>query len=241
MPTYGGGKSRLGKEISKVIEKIEEKYDFEGDYFEPFCGLLGVGINFAKKERSVLACDANTDLILMWKRLKRGWDLPKTCTKDKYDKLRETKRHSAEKGFLGIACAYSGIYFAGYRVSDNNGNNFFKRTRDGLNEMTNYLDYVKFLPSSSYDEFNPKGMTIYCDPPYINNKFKSEFFDNFDHEYFWETMRKWSKHNLVLISEYTAPNDFKTVWKKEMKTTHQYKSRTRTEKLFMYKYSGIIN
>ena len=44
MPSYGGGKARLGKEISEVIEE-----EWDGLYFEPFCGLLGVGIHFAKE------------------------------------------------------------------------------------------------------------------------------------------------------------------------------------------------
>ena len=240
MPTYGGGKCRLGKEIYEIIKKIEKKYNFQGDYFEPFCGLLGVGIHFAKENRKVIACDANKNLILMWNKLKKGWNLPEEgCTKIEYDKLRQSKSSSAKKGFFGIACAYSGIFFAGYRLDDSKGNNFFKRTRDGINKMVPYLKNIDFLSGASYDSFVPKGLTIYCDPPYKNNKFNCQYFNDFDHEKFWNIMREWSKDNLVLISEYSAPKDFKVIWMKEMKTTYRNQSKNRIEKIFIFEDSYI--
>jgi len=237
MPAYGGGKSRLGKEILSVIEKYEEKYDWSGDYFEPFCGLLGVGIHVAESGRRVTACDANKDLILMWKALKRGWSPPKSCSKKYFESLKNSKKHSAERGFAGFSCAYSGIFFAGYRVSDSSGRNFFKKSRDGIMEMTEYLDKVKFLPASDYKKFSPKGCTIYCDPPYKNNNFKSEHFSDFDHDEFWDTMRIWSKHNLVFISEYKAPKDFKVIWKKKVNNIFSSQVKKQEEKLFMYRYT----
>ena len=79
------------------------------------------------------------------------------------------------------------------------------------------LQHVK-LVSNSYDSFKPKKMTIYCDPPYRGNLFNTEHFSQFDHDAFWETMRKWSKNNLVFISEYEAPDDFMCVWEKKMVT-----------------------
>ena len=114
MPSYGGGKAKLGKQISDLIEEIEDDEEWEGKYFEPFCGLLGVGINFAKKGREIEACDSNKDLILMLKRLKNGWKPPISHSRDIYEKLKVSKKHSAERGFYGIACAYSGIFFAGF-------------------------------------------------------------------------------------------------------------------------------
>ena len=63
-----------------------------------------------------------------------------------------------------------------------------------------------------------------------------EFFEDFDFDTFWQTMRQWSKHNLVFISEYEAPKDFVCVWEKKMKTCFNDGDRKkRTEKLFMYK------
>ena len=235
MPSYGGGKAKLGKEISQVIEEIEKDEDWNGTYFEPFCGLLGVGINFAKKGRKVEACDTNKDLMLMWKALKRGWKPPTKCTRAKYNELKISKKHSAERGFMGVACSYSGIFFAGYRP-ESKTQNFFINTRKGLLSMVEYLKNVKFLKAQSYSNFRPTGMTIYCDPPYKNNNMQSEHFDNFDHDEFWDLMRDWSQDNLVFVSEYQAPRDFEVIWSKTMGSLYHAKKKKNIEKIFMYKY-----
>ena len=72
---------------------------------------------------------------------------------------------------------------------------------------------IDFIDSSSYDTFNPEGFLIYCDPPYKGNKLgiSTSYFQSFDHSYFWNVMRKWSKNNLVIISESIAPKDFKKI------------------------------
>lgn len=102
--------------------------------------------------------------------------------------------------------------------------------------MSMYFDKVKFLKAQNYTNFNPSNMTIYCDPPYKDNNVQSEHFNNFDHNEFWDLMRKWAKNNLVLISEYTAPKDFEIVWEKQMGTCYHKKPKVNTEKIFMYKY-----
>ena len=61
-------------------------------------------------------------------------------------------------------------------------------------------------------------MFIYCDPPYAYTKFPIKYrrdikkYDVFETELFWETMRKWSKSNVVVISEIVAPPDFAEIW-----------------------------
>ena len=43
-----------------------------------------------------------------------------------------------------------------------------------------------------------------------------------------------SKNNIVLISEYNSPNDFKCIWKKQLTTTLDKNSRKKdVEKLFI--------
>lgn len=234
MPVYGGGKAKLGPEIYRVIQKWENKLNWTGDFFEPFCGLLGVGIIAAEDGRRVLACDANKDIILMFRKLQRGWKPPQTCSRKKYEQLKNSGAHSAERGFIGIACAYSGIFFAGYRIKAGQ-RNFFREFRHQLLQMVPILKRIKFLSPGDYREFEPNGLTIYCDPPYKDNSLKSEYFDNFDHDEFWETMRRWSKNNLVFISEYRAPRDFKSIWQRKMNSTFNHRVAGRTEKLFIYR------
>lgn len=48
-------------------------------------------------------------------------------------------------------------------------------------------------------------------------------------------MRKWSKKNTILISEYNAPEDFRCVWRQKVKLDirdAQNKKKIRVEKLF---------
>jgi DNA adenine methylase len=63
---------------------------------------------------------------------------------------------------------------------------------------------------------------VYCDPPFQSN---SCYYDDcgvmrpkFNHTKFWDWCRKMSKHNLVFVSEYSAPSDFIKVWSKSTQT-----------------------
>ena len=79
------------------------------------------------------------------------------------------------------------------------------------------------------------GMLIYCDPPYQGTKQYANAM-TFDYNEFWQTMRDWSKNNIVLISEQNAPDDFECIWEQEVsrsiKATDKSKS---TEKLFKWR------
>ena len=52
----------------------------------------------------------------------------------------------------------------------------------------------------------PKGSIVYCDPPYQSVAEYKE--DGFDHNEFWDWVRKQSKLNKIYVSEYKAPDDF---------------------------------
>ena len=217
MTTYQGGKKRIGKRIYQVIKLIEnDLYPGEKlDYFEPFIGMGGVMRHFGKEndnDRKLYACDYNKDLILLWKELQKGWKPQKKCSKEKYEKLKNSKEHSAERAFIGIVASWGGIFFQNYRLDYKKDKDFLGEGYRGLMDIKPDMENVKFFNASSYDEFEPKNFLIYCDPPYKDNNLNSKYFKNFDHDKFWNVMRKWSKNNLVIISESTAPKDFKKIW-----------------------------
>ncbi len=83
----------------------------------------------------------------------------------------------------------------------------------------------------NYKNLNPKGEIVYCDPPYANT---TEYTGNFDSKQFWHIIRKWSQDNIVLISEYTAPVDFKIIWEVEHFAIKGFNSQTTKEKVFQY-------
>lgn len=225
--TYQGGKQRLGKEIYQIIV---ERTDLRDVYFEPFCGILGVGKFALSHFKQVLFCDKNPDIIKIWKDTSY---IPSTTPPSKEDFLSGCI-HPLEK----YACSYSGISGGGYRPFsiDKYGkkHDFYNRFIKNISQTRKQVKNAVFLESKDYSEFKPKGMTIYCDPPYLNNKFKCPYFNDFDHVKFWDTMRLWSRDNNVFISEYQAPDDFTCIWEKQLRVVHSGKKRNKIEKLFIY-------
>jgi site-specific DNA-adenine methylase len=238
MTAYQGGKKRIGKKIYEVINLIENSI-YENKkipYFEPFIGMAGVMKYFGKeKNRELYACDFNKDLICMWKALQKGWKPPKKCTKKKYEELKNSSEHSADRAFIGIVASWAGIFFSAYRLHYNKDKDFMGEGSRGLEKIKDDIMNVKFLKSASYDTFDPEDMVIYCDPPYLNNNLKTELFQNFNHDDFWETMRKWSENNLVIISESTAPKDFKKIWSTKSYSTNTSNTKHYEDCLFVHK------
>lgn len=222
MTAYYGGKKRLGKRIYQVISELEsELTDEKLPYFEPFCGMCGVLKHFASEEgRKVYASDLNGDIISMWKAVQKGWKPPTACTREKYERLKKSPKASPERGFIGTTCSFSGIFFKGGFRTSTNKYDFCKSGKKGVLEVGKVLNNVKFFDPASFDQFAPKGMLIYCDPPYKGNKLNTELFQAFDHDKFWKVMRKWSKDNIVVISEREAPSDFECIWKQDYRTSH---------------------
>lgn len=116
--------------------------------------------------------------------------------------------------------------------------NYYQEAKNNILIQAPNLQDIKFL-SCDYKEAiklpDDCGMVIYCDPPYQGTKQYANAL-SFNYEEFWQTMREWSKNNIVLISEQNAPEDFECLWEQEVsrsiKATDKSKS---TEKLFRYR------
>ena len=223
MTSYQGGKKRLGKKIYAVIKLIEDDLLDENEelppYFEPFVGMASVLKEFSGEDRQLYACDANQDLVCMWKALQKGWKPPKSCSEKRYKQLRDSDEVSAERCFVGCAASFGGVYFSSYRRNDRQDK--VGSAYRALLSSAGLVRDVTFLNPRSYLDFSPKGATVYCDPPYAGNRLQSSsskrvararLFHNFDHDAFWERMRDWSRNNIVIVSESNAPSDFKKVW-----------------------------
>lgn len=238
MTCYQGGKKRIGKKIFEIITLLEKDIlgDEKLDYFEPFIGMGSVMKYFGKEnKRKLFACDANEDLILLWKAIQKGWKPPLKCSKTKYEQLKNSKKHSAERAFIGIVASWGGMFFRNYRLDYNKEKDFLGEGYRGLMNIKPYMKNVKFYKASSYDTWEPSGMLIYCDPPYIGNNLGSDFFIKFNHDKFWNTMRKWSKKNIVVISESSAPKDFKKIWSTNSITSNSGKTKRYEDCLFIHK------
>ena len=106
-----------------------------------------------------------------------------------------------------------------------------------MKQLPNVLDIN--CVSWDYTKVNIKDALIYCDPPYQNTTKYST--NSFDYDVFWNWCRKMSNDNIVLISEYNAPDDFGCIWSKEhlanfdCKRGMDIEKKRRVEKLFKYK------
>jgi len=228
---YFGGKTRTCKEIAAVLN-VNRK---EGQVFlSPFVGGGWVEQYLAGPK---ILSDRHYYLIAMYQGLQSGWLPPSEISKEEYNRvhrnLDEDKRLS---GFIGFGCSFSGKWFGGY-AKDNTGRNYAANAYNSLlAKMENGLLSDAEILCCDYKDHKPKGMLIYCDPPYKGTtQYAKSVVGAFDSEEFWNVMREWSKDNEVFISEYDAPEDFEVVWQKEVKLDirdKENKKQARVEKLF---------
>jgi DNA adenine methylase len=225
---YKGGKNRSGKEISEVLKQFDCS-----DYIEPFCGSLGVAIHMVD-DYNCYVSDLCEDLVLLWQGVKDNtFTLPDNVSKETYLKYKDDKP-SAMRGFIGFGCSYNGVWFSGYTVIKKR--DYIQEAIRGIKKKEKYIKKIKGIKCCSYDDWKVKGCLIYCDPPYKNTSGYSAAGDSFDSKKFWDTVRKWSEDNIVVVSEYTAPDDFECIWSKQRKESiARTKNKWVVEKLFILK------
>ena len=241
---YLGAKHLIGNYIATYINNIVGP-DLVDGYLEPFAGSLGVFKQMIKYNyKKYIASDLQPDIILMWKKLQNNeLILPKTFDEKMWIKLKNTQSPNALKAVAGFGMSFGGQYFSGYIQKHAKGSNrdFYKEFKNSLYKIQKLIQKsnIKFY-NKSYDSWEPVNMLIYCDPPYKN----TVGYDTgvFNHEKFWETMRKWSKNNYVFISEEKAPNDFKVIWQKTKRRTLNSSIRSnKIEKIYVYKNGLAYN
>jgi len=238
---YLGGKHGIGKLIAEFISKECPPESMNG-YLEPFCGSLGVFKQMTDRDyKKYIASDKQPDLIEMWKKIKNNTlHIPKNITEEQYNRLKNAKSPNAMKAIAGFGLSFGGKYFAGYaqKWAGNSGRNFLNEFKTSIDKITPAIRKSNvYFYNKSYDKYDPKNMLIYCDPPYKSTEGYST--GDFDHDLFWDTMRKWSKDNCVFVSEENAPSDFKVVWKIKKRRTLDKTSRFyKYEKIYAYDPRG---
>lgn len=218
---------------SNLIKLINDYDQFSSKtYIEPFVGGASV-ISQVSSNRVRIGCDINESLIMLLKEVRDGvFNYPEFITREKYDELKNDPNPSALKAFVGFGCSFAGKWFGGY-AEDKIGRNYTLNAANSLKAKAKGLKGVVF-GVLDYRELNPEHCLIYCDPPYKNT---TRIYNlDFDSEEFWDVARKWSKNNIVVISEYEAPEDFECVASFNTKTDirgKQGRKLERVEKLFM--------
>lgn len=233
---YMGSKSRIAKHIVPIISKYIDKKG-SGVYVEPFVGGANV-IDKIKCERRVGA-DINKYLIALFHHIQSGGTLPDMISREEYVDIRTNKEKFDPwfVGCVGFLASYNGKFFGGYagevHTKAGTTRNYYDEARRNILKQSgskgfNEIEFVQ----SDYRELSFANSVVYCDPPYAGT---TQYSNSFNHSEFWDTMRKWSENNIVLISEETAPPDFKVIWQGDVKRTQDNASRsTATEKLLIY-------
>lgn len=237
---YMGSKARIAKEISAIINEIIFKKEIK-TYIEPFVGGANMIEHIVCDRRFGL--DSNEYLISMWNALGKGWIPPNTMTKEEYVNIRDNKEKYRKElvAIAGFVATYNAKWFGGYagvvKTKIGTIRNYYDESLRNILKQKERLNDVQFI-HKKYQEMDLNKLNnclIYCDPPYENS---TQYRDEFNHSEFWQWIRKVSERNVVLISEYNAPEDFSLIWSKEITTTLDKSSRKKDiEKLFIHNSS----
>lgn len=247
---YMGAKTRIAKDIIPIIQRVINSNNIT-NYIEPFCG----GCNIVDKItcENKQATDINPYLIALFRYLQRGGELFPDVSRELYSAVRTDFQMGGclykdwQIGNVGFLASYNGRFFdggyaqSGYERTKNGGRryrDYYREASDNIKSQIPHLEDVSIV-CKDYREHSPIGAVIYCDPPYANEKQYANS-RGFNHREFWETMRKWSENNYVLISEMTAPDDFVCVWEKSVLRSIKATDKSRdTEKLFVWR-GGLL-
>ena len=237
---YMGSKNRLSKHLVPIIQSYVNK-DVKG-YIEPFVG----GGNIIDKIQcnNKIGCDIHEELIELLKYVANlNNSIPDMISEEEYNNVKNNKENYPKwyVGLVGFCSTFGAKYFGGYARSKKDkfdGEKSYLALKN-LNKQRDNLINIKFECCDFRDIKDISDYVIYCDPPYRNTtKYKTE---TFPYEEFYDWCREMSKNNIVLISEYWMPNDFKCIWEKESKVNFDSNRKAnddknkRIEKLFICK------
>lgn len=234
---YMGSKRSIAKEIVPIIQSYIT--DECKGYIEPFVG--GANIIDKIKCKNRYGFDSHKQLIALFEKLQNNInEIPNEIPYKEYMKVKENKDNYEDwyLGLVGFLGSFGAKYFGGYARHNKNDNTeqIQRGSIKNLKKQYDDLKDVKFKCKDFRDIKDISGYVIYCDPPYKGTtKYSTK---GFPYEEFYDWCRGMSKNNIVLISEYSMPNDFKCIWEKESKVNFDSnrtvgdKKNKRIEKLF---------
>lgn len=234
---YMGSKARLAKDIAPVINKCITDNNIE-TYIEPFVGGSNMIEHIQCKNK--FGYDNNEYLIEFMKELQNGWNPLNdiNMTKQFYDDIKNNKEKYPKHivALAGLCATYNAKWFGGYagvvKTKIGTKRNYYDEAVRNVLKQIKRLEDVIYKTIDYRTLADLRGFMIYCDPPYEST---TKYKDEFNHNEYWEWVRKLSNDNYILVSEYNAPNDFIPMWEKELTTTLDKNSRSKAvEKLFTY-------
>jgi len=214
---YMGSKAKHAAEIVPIVIKDHNQKDY---YVEPF---LGGGNLFSEVPAQIKwGNDTNKWAVSLLEALSRGWEPPDILSETEYYQIKEDPYgyDAALVGFAAFSCSYAGKEWGGYARGKNakgEWRNYAGEQVRNLEKQREGLVGAKFTVGSYLDMDIPHRSTIYCDPPYDNT---TGYSKSFNHKEFWSWCDYQSRRGCsVFVSEYSAPEGWKTVWRKTVNNT----------------------
>ena len=223
---YLGGKAKGSEFILKLLN--DPRFD-NLPYVEPFVGYAHI-LRRVEHKASYKAYDANPLVITLHKGIQQGKRYPRV-SKSRYDAMRRARCTQFDCAVAAFAYSFSGKEWGGYVPDD--GRHYAEERKRYYDRLAANETFRKTrFRTSDYRSLSPHGALVYCDPPYANT---TAYSVGVSHDAFWETMREWSKDNVVLVSEYKAPSDFVCVASTRKRSSLSPSKDERRECLFAHR------
>lgn len=188
-------------------------------------------------------CDLNADLISLYQHVQAEIIvLPDSIDEAEYARIKALPSPNPLRAFAGFGCSYAGKYFGGFARSSHGADAPTAKaqlTRRYATSAKAQLHAAEFYHADYREAFArwPEADVVYCDPPYAGTT-KFYGLPDMDYPVFWDTVRQESARRVVLVSEYSAPEDFKAVLEIPTRTDIRNASgqlEPRIERLFQYR------
>ena len=217
---YRGGKARIAKDLVKNL-------DLSGinQIWEPFCGGINLTERLVDTGLPIIASDISRQLIFMYRALQRGWEPPKSVTREDWDNALKLPDTNPLRAFIRIGCSWGGsasgwgINLGGRSPVHEETTRVLKRQITKCKDVVfQRLDFLKIEPRPS------DGILIICDPPYNvphrafgrDRKNLGEAFHIFDRSKYFERLQQWrSLGARIYLTDYDPPpHDHKLIFTK---------------------------
>jgi len=223
-----GSKRKIAKYILPIILKDRQPYQH---YVEPFCG----GCNILDKVSGKrIASDIDKYLIALCQEMqKENFSIPFIGEKEYYEiKNNQSNYPNWLLGYVGFQLSFGAKWFGGYRRDKAGIRDYANEAQQNLRAQQNLIKGVEFYCCNYWELEIPENSIIYCDPPYANS---TKYKNGFDHTKFWDWCEKKAKEGYsIFVSEYSAPSNWVSIWKKEMVVGLDVKTtKIETENLFI--------
>lgn len=237
---YQGSKDRTAKYLIPIMNNIIKKNNI--NYFFDMCvggGNLSANKKYELKVKNIYGIDNNKYLIELLKKFQKENVEYFSVTREEYKHIKENKDKYDEWyiGYVGFLQSFGSRFFDSYVKTNINGRNIIKERYNNIMKQRDNLKKIKLFCKDIFSiDYNklPKNSLLYFDPPYSNT---TNYHSEFDNDKFWKLVIELSKDFIVLVSEFNAPEDFKSIWCKEKLTTlnSEGKYKKDMEHLFIHK------